>query len=363
MILIYHDSQILELEWLPFLKFPHETKIVNSFIEYRDTPADYKIAFTAHRLHCDHDANCPAYQGFEEKINALSRTSDLVFNFESELHNYHWTIWEQCHHDNVYWLNPGAVNDREDINSHIIHWADFFKLVARMYRELPHKLDLLHKHTEPRPRYFDALLGSPKPHRDFVYHSVKQQGLEDKFIMTYGGQWNDNKFYAQDYFVWEPGCVPQQKIIGTADYVLYENYLTPLSHVIPTAVFNDTAYSIIAETDHDNTLSFFSEKTAKALVARRLFVAFSGYKFLHNLRSLGFETFGSVIDESYDNIIDDQQRYQAAFEQVKWLCNQPQQEILQKIQPIVEHNFNLIMRTDWTDYAIQRIQKVIDGIF
>ena len=30
-----------------------------------------------------------------------------------------------------------------------------------------------------------------------------------------------------------------------------------------------------------------------------LFIAFTGYKFMHNLRALGFETFDGVIDESY----------------------------------------------------------------
>lgn len=363
MILIYSDSDIIDREWIPNLKFPLPVQIVHSFLEYQSLSSDYKIAFTAHRLHCDHDANCPAYQGFEEKINLLSACSNLVFSLESELHNFHWYIWQQCHHDNVYWIQPGSVNDRDDMNSHIIHWADFFKLVARMYKHLPHKLNLLTDPYQPRKKYFDALLGSPKPHRTFVFNSVIQNNLQDKFIMTYGGKWNDNEFYAQDYFIWEPDCVPQQKIIGTADYVLYDGYLTALSHVIPIDTFNSTAYSIIAETDHDNTLSFYSEKTAKALVGRRLFVAFTGYKFLQNLRTLGFKTFDGIIDESYDLIKDDNQRYTQAFEQVKYLCNQPQEIILQQAQPILEHNYDLIMNTDWTMYSVDRVQQQINKIF
>ena len=358
MILIYSDSDILDLEWLPQLQL-NNTQIVHQFDEYCDTPADVKIAFTTHRLHCDYDVNNPVYQGFEEKINKLSAISRLVFSFESELHNFHWQIWNQCHHDNVYWVLPGQVNDRDDINSHIVFWGDWFKTTTLVYKQLPNKLEQIAPFAL-KPRMFDALLGVKKPHRDFVYNAVNTNNLNDKFIMTYGGHWNDNGFYAQDYFEWEPDCVPVGKIIGTADWVDYCGVRTGLSRVIPIRVFNDTAYSIIAETDHDNTLSFFSEKTAKPMIARRLFVAFTGYKFLHNLRSVGFQTFDNVIDESYDLIVDDTERYAAAFEQVKRLCSQDQQEVYKKIQDIVEHNHQHIMSTDWTVFATTKIQKIID---
>jgi hypothetical protein len=365
MILIYTDSQIQDREWIPKLTFPQEYKIVHSEKEYLDASVDYKIAITTHRLHCDWlDENCAAYQGFEEKIIRLSNASDLVFTLESELHHYHWTIWEQCHRPNVYWLQPGAVNDRPDIQSNMIFWGDWFKTTANVYKNPA----VIHVTEQYRPyqtksRYFDALLGSPKPHRHFVANAVKQYKLEDQFILTYGGNWNDRSFYAKDYFIWEPGCEPCQPIIGTADQVKWHGHECHLSQIIPTQVFNDTAYSIIAETDHDNTLSFFSEKTAKPMIYKRLFIVFSGYKFLHNLKMLGFKTFDGVIDESYDLIMDDHARYSAAFEQVRWLCTQDQQVIYNQIREILEHNYNLMTNTDWTMYSIDRVQQRINKLF
>lgn len=362
-ISLYSDSQIVDLEWIQHLQWPDtaEVKIKHNFVEYRDEPADYKIAITSHRLNCDYDQDCAVYKGFEEKIVNLSEVSNLVFSLESELHHYHWTIWRKCHRPNVYWLVPGAVNDRDDINSHIIYWGDWFKTTRNLYHELPQVLAQLTPYNA-KPRMFDALLGSPKPHRTFVAEAVPKHNLDDQFILTYGGDWKDAEFYAKDYFIWEPGCVPKGDIIGTADWVFYHGHQCHLSQVIPQQVYNDTAYSIVAETDHDNTLSFYSEKTAKVLIARRLFVAFSGYKFLHNLRQLGFRTFDTVIDESYDLIHNDQDRYTAAFEQVQWLCNQPQERILETIRPVVEHNHNLIMNTDWNAHARNKIQVLIDAV-
>jgi hypothetical protein len=60
--------------------------------------------------------------------------------------------------------------------------------------------------------------------------------------------------------------------------------------------------------------------------------------YLANLRKLGFKTFGDVIDESYDTETDALVRWQQAWDQVKWLSEQPQEQILERIRPTVEHN-------------------------
>lgn len=361
MISVYIDSQILETEWIPQLKFAGGHKIYFDFDEYQKSHHPIKIAFTTHRLHCDYDKHSPAYQGFEDKIIKLSNISLLVFSFESELHNYHWNIWNNCHRPNVYWCQPGLVNDRDDMQQNLMFWGDWFKTTVNLYQALPEVLEQLEPYRV-KPRSFDALLGCPKPHRTFVATQVKQQGLQDRFILTYGGAWKETEFYARDYFIWEPGCEPEQTIIGTADWVRYRGHQCHLSQVIPTQVYNDTAYSIVAETDHDNTLSFYSEKTAKVMIARRLFVAFSGYKFLHNLRQLGFQTFDSVIDESYDLIQNDRDRYTAAFEQVRRLCQLPQEQVLETVRPVLEHNYRRIMDTDWTAYTRDQIQQKINQL-
>jgi hypothetical protein len=362
MILIYKDSLNLDREWFPKIQFPGEHRFTNNFEEYMSSDVDVKIAFTTYRTIQDFTTSTStAFSGFEDLVNQLSSVSLFVFAFDSELHFYHWTIWKQCDHPNVHWLLAGKVNDRDDMSSRIIYWGDWFRSTVNLYKILPEKLAQIDPYCT-KPRMFDALLGSPKPHRDFVTASVKKHGLQDKFILTYGGNWKDDEFYAKDYFIWESDVVVKDPVlIGTANRVLYCDVLAHLSQVIPLKVFNDTAYSIVAETDHNNTLSFFSEKTAKPMMARRLFVVFTGYKFLHNLRSFGFQTFDGVIDESYDLISNDNDRYTAAFEQVKRLCEMDQQDVYDQIRPITEHNYNLIMNRDWIAYAAEGIQRVINS--
>jgi hypothetical protein len=95
-------------------------------------------------------------------------------------------------------------------------------------------------------------------------------------------------------------------------------------------------------------------------MARRLFIAFSGQYFLKNLHELGFKTFDGIIDESYDNEPIDEIRWAKAAEQVKYLFTQSQPEVLAKIKPIADHNFELLMSRNWhTEFTGHLCQQIL----
>jgi len=50
----------------------------------------------------------------------------------------------------------------------------------------------------------------------------------------------------------------------------------------------------------------------------------------------------------------------AAFAQVKKLCEMDQRWVLDRVQPVLEHNYELITSTDWTTYATSKIQDIIN---
>lgn len=89
---------------------------------------------------------------------------------------------------------------------------------------------------------------------------------------------------------------------------------------------------------------------------------FAGRHYLQNLHKLGFKTFDSVIDESYDSIEDNSQRWSAACEQLSALCKLDQATVLEKIQPIVEHNFTVMMTTDWHRNLVADMELRVDTL-
>lgn len=355
MILIYSNNEVIDAEWISILKFSSVPTVTHDFQEYISQPATYKLAFIAQLQ--DHD-----YRVFEDRISQFISASNLVFCIDNELHGHNYVMWKKYQANNVYWCSPGQVNDWVDMSSNLIFWGHWFNTTTAVYKALPEQLAKLHPPPRIKEKNFDALLGSPKTHRDWVFEAIKINQLQDQIITSYGGTWKEsNEFYAKDYFIWEENCIPQwTNISSTSCPVSYHGHQCMLCQIIPISVYNDTAYSIIAETGIDNTHSFYTEKTAKAIIGRRLFVVFSGYKFLSNLRALGFKTFGNIIDESYDLETDYETRWNMAFTQVINLCRQPQQQVLDKLQPILDHNFELIMQTDWNRRATNQVQAHIN---
>jgi hypothetical protein len=101
---------------------------------------------------------------------------------------------------------------------------------------------------------------------------------------------------------------------------------------------------VITETLGTGSSFFFSEKAAKAMFAKRLFVAFSNANYYAKLHSLGYKTFGTVIDESFDSDPLDFSRFARAIEQMQYLAAQDPVHVLKKVQPVLEHNHNHLYR-------------------
>jgi hypothetical protein len=144
---------------------------------------------------------------------------------------------------------------------------------------------------------------------------------------------------------------------------MYKGIETSFYNIIPVSVYQQTAYSVLSETTWQNEILMVTEKVAKVMLGQRIFVAFSGQGFLAYLRRLGFKTFDQVLDESYDNIADNQDRWQAAWDQLVWLSNQDQTQIYQKLQPVLEHNFNHIMNQEgFLSDTVNHVQRLIDFV-
>jgi hypothetical protein len=203
--------------------------------------------------------------------------------------------------------------------------------------------------------YADLFFGLP--HKAKVELKVLRPVIfSDK--LTYFTDEETNFSQDPNQWRWElEGMVMHDVPAWTIDHVDYYGHNMSVSQIIPMNVYNQTAYSVVAETCWQNDFAFFTEKTVKPIIAQRLFVMFAGKGYLANLRRLGFKTFGDVIDESYDDELDDLVRWAKAWIQVKWLSEQPQELILERIRPVVEHNARVMLTTDWYDLFQQQFEQ------
>lgn len=201
-----------------------------------------------------------------------------------------------------------------------------------------------------RQYLFDCLCGTRRAHREYVMLSLMRSGLLDRSIATYrdifqGGDIKATPKHIQQEFPdlevpWpyvSPNLDPTWEVSDKLDY--------SISGQVPWQIYNHSYYSILVETLGYGSTFLAAEKVGKCLHARRLFVHFGAAHYLEHLRSLGFETFDSVLDESYDRMAkDDVRRWRLAFEQVQWLSEQNHPALLQKIKPILDHNHDRLQR-------------------
>ncbi len=137
---------------------------------------------------------------------------------------------------------------------------------------------------------------------------------------------------------------------GTIESVEQTKNGLTMSYSLPTAIYNNANYSIVTETvspsqvkDQIGRTPFITEKTTKCLMGGRIFVMFGPAGTLDKLKQYGYKTFSSIIDESYDTVKDDRQRYKQAFQQVIKLAQLDPSETYANTIEILRHNQNTLL--------------------
>jgi hypothetical protein len=221
-----------------------------------------------------------------------------------------------------------------------------------------------------RPYKFEALLGGSKENRHFIYHKLKTHGLLEHGLVSISAQtfrnptdrrYYDNYYRSPDLDAYDTETMLNLRAAGrkgnwiahtTSPVGIHEfplgngqstQYIKPfMSFFIPHRIYQESWFSIVAESIVTNS-DFYTEKTAKALLGRRVFITFGPQHSLKVLRDNGFKTFGAWIDESYDNEPDNEIRWGLAFEQVVRLINHPSLKSLHvQAQAVLEHNYQLV---------------------
>ena len=227
-----------------------------------------------------------------------------------------------------------VISDTKPLLDQSVYWSNLLNL------HFMHNKKYQDYNNHSRPFLFDALLGTKKHHRDYVFSRLSQDQLLDQGIVTYRDVFKKvikSSLPAIDvpYPYVSPGLDPDWEIPFKTEWAL--------SRLVPWHIYQQTWYSIVCETIEHGYWFFFTEKIMKPMYAKRLFVVFGTQYYLENLKSLGFQTFDTVMDESYDGIVDQQQRHQAAYNAFRELLKQNPRLVMNQIQSVVDHNHNRLI--------------------
>lgn len=94
--------------------------------------------------------------------------------------------------------------------------------------------------------------------------------------------------------------------------------------------YDDTYFSTVVETWQAGTCDLISEKIFKPMAYYHPFVVIGQLHTLTRLHELGFETYENLFDESYDDIVNFNQRFDAVINTIDNFKQQPYDSITQK---------------------------------
>jgi len=222
------------------------------------------------------------------------------------------------------------------------------------------------QHTEEifnktdKPYKFLFLNGRARPHRKYLYEKLKRTGALEHSLWTM----LDSKPSGQRYFSLVENGV---NVVSTETVLqrLPDEYEVPqyrnptFGHIEPGFTFlkqelfrrewgdiyltpepyRDTYFSLVTETIcAESPYSFRTEKIAKPLTIGHPFIVASNRGFYRDLHDLGFRTFGHVVDESFDQIDNHQDRMDRIVDIVTDLCQQDLASFLKECYTVCKYN-------------------------
>ena len=209
---------------------------------------------------------------------------------------------------------------------------------------------------------FNRIINNDRSYRIYFVSLLKELGLLEKGLVSFSV--TDNIFDDWQDEVADPNTKLSQHARQHS-----ERYLTDISKLIidspqlpgsasaniPRTINSwmdtsinthknvDAFWHVVTETVFYYNKLHLTEKIFKPIVSKQPFMLLAAPGNLAYLKSYGFKTFDSVIDENYDNIVDNDLRTETVVRQLHWYCNLTPDEktrIIQQLEPIIEHNFH-----------------------
>jgi hypothetical protein len=118
--------------------------------------------------------------------------------------------------------------------------------------------------------------------------------------------------------------------------------------------YNDTKYSLVSETNDNNTDIFMTEKIWKPIMAQHVFVVHGNHLYLQKLREMGFKTFSHLLDESYDLEADPMHRITKIVNTCKELKQKDLKDIYLQTQALRKHNYDVFFNEEKMSVQINK---------
>lgn len=301
-----------------------------------------------------------------------NKKSMLLIDQSVEGYHTAW-LWEWFHKKcSLYNINPQAIiyvtGDQSSLDNYE-SWANKNNVDARIniipsttlsfyiYKTyISRKLDITFdklltykKENSDNLYLYDCINFRPRPQRIYNYLHLKNLRLLDYGNISVGDHpnWSINLSSQQLKKYRLPADIDTRippKKINQVNPTSSDRYWEFVERILDN-VYQNSWVSIITESSYFKYESsvFISEKTFKPISCMQPFIIVGSKNSLKYLRKLGYKTFDGFIDESYDNL-DDEDRFFAIALAIQKIKNiEDKAAWYESMRPILEHNHKLFL--------------------
>lgn len=284
-----------------------------------------------------------------QDIDAINNCDSDIIAIDNLTESVHSEKYFRRYNQNKYYIIfSGGTWDKDKhdigIKNYDIIYYNFWLIETTDTYMTPHRfcfyLDKNYKFEYPKNNIFCSTIGNVRAERDKVVDAVIKNVEYKNYILRYSGE---NLGALSDHL--------DVMNFVKGEFDPYTPILTEYDHnvsqTLPIEMYNNCYFNLVVETDMDWQDSFFiTEKTMKAIITGIPFVLATTPFFLKNLQSLGFRTYNTLWDESYDNETDFDKRVCKIVKLLNELGSFDWQSHRTQLQKIADHNLRNLLNSD-----------------
>ena len=180
----------------------------------------------------------------------------------------------------------------------------------------------------------------PREHRVKLYNKLLSENVLSNSVYTFLGLTPPVRLKKEYELPWvDANNYPQYGM----DQDLYEK------------PYNDSVYSLVSETNDNDTDVFMTEKIWKPIIAQHVFIVHGNHLYLQKLREMGFKTFGNYFDESYDLEIDRNKKINAIVNLCKDRKFRDWQDLYLQTIALRQHNYDTFFNKEKLSAEVNKV--------
>jgi hypothetical protein len=312
-------------------------------------------------------------KGLFEKLKEINATIVINYSHEGHLNDYFVEeILKTISYKKIIFLYNDYLNDFTKYKSKNVSFIKINYYLNRSSRYFQHNLksndvsQILN--YEEKKYHFLSFNQYPHHHRVKIISEIHKNNIIDKFLISYNPKFYDTLGgvrYDYENQLKDLGYIDDYKLFISLEEkkVDFEtNFKISGYGFEDIRPYKESAMSLISDTIFFKPQGFVSEKVFKPIMYLQPFLVAGPPHYLKDIRDMGFKTFNGLIDESYDEELDDKVRLEKVIGEIIRLSNLPIEELKDKLRESEEtliYNQMKLLSFDYEKSEIDSVKAII----